>query len=220
MNLKQKIDKSGYVLIDNVGLDHPDQSLKDHLSSFAKPIAYLDLPLVMDLKPQPGYQPASFAGTGEFDMHTDLSWYKKPPKYIAMFCVANESHHGGIPLLSDGWAALADLNEDDATCLKTQNVSFPSPDHINYPALDSPIIDEQSGQLKVRFRYDMLDNPPEPVHRYFKSINHHIIQLNAKPGSLFIFDNERMLHGRTELKAGIKSDRFFKRMYGEAVGLC
>jgi len=215
VDLKQEIEKAGYVHIENVGLDKPDETLYEYVSAIARPISYLELPMIMDLKPQPGYQPASFAGTGEFDLHTDLSWHEKPPKYIGMFCVNNESAHGGIPLLSDGWKALEDLSAEDVEFLQTEPLSFPPPSHIDYTALHGPIVSARNGKKVIRFRYDMLENPGPPVQNYFKAINNHVIGLDIKPGSLFIFDNERMLHGRTELKAGMGSDRHFKRMYGD-----
>lgn len=216
MDLQKEIEKSGYVIVENVGLDNPDGALKAHVSTIAQPIAYLGLPLVMDLRPQPGFQPASYAGTGEFDLHTDLSWHEKPPKYIAMFCIAQERTGGGIPLLADGWQAIEDLTEADLHYLRTEPVTFPPPSHIDYPALSGPIVTERDdGTLFIRFRYDMLENPAPAVTNFNKAINNHIIHLNVSPGTIYIFDNERMLHGRTELKAGLQSDRFFKRMYGD-----
>jgi gamma-butyrobetaine dioxygenase len=218
VELLKELEASGYVFIRNVGLDDPDEALRNYLSSFAEPISYLGLPLVMDLKPQPGFQPASYAGIGEFDLHTDLTWYEKPPKYIAMFCIANEADGGGIPLLADGWQVLASLAEADVQYLKTEPVTFPPPSHIDYPPLSGPIVNEQNGKPVIRFRYDLLDNPPPPITRFFEAVQAHTIYLDVSPGTIYIFDNERMLHGRTELKAGLESNRFFKRMYGEARG--
>jgi alpha-ketoglutarate-dependent taurine dioxygenase len=218
VDLLKEMEKSGYVFIHDIGLDDPDGALQEYLSSFAEPISYLDLPLVMDLKPQPGFQPASYAGTGEFDLHTDLSWFEKPPTYIAMFCVSNEATGGGIPLLADGWRALESLTEADVQYLKTEPVTFPPPSHIDYPPLSGPIVVEQDGKLVIRFRYDMLDNPAAPVRRFFETVQAQVMHLDVSPGTIYIFDNERMLHGRTELKAGLGSNRFFKRMYGEVRG--
>jgi alpha-ketoglutarate-dependent taurine dioxygenase len=216
MDLEKEIKKSGYVIIEDVGLDDPDGALKAHLSTIARPIAYLDLPLVMDLRPRPGFQPASYAGIGEFDLHTDLTWHEKPPKYIAMFCITQESAGGGIPLLADGWQAIEALDEKDVHYLRTEPVTFPPPSHITYPALTGPIVTERdNGELFIRFRYDMLENPAPAVDNFNRAVNKHVIHLNVSPGSIYIFDNERMLHGRTELKAGMQSDRFFKRMYGD-----
>lgn len=213
MNVLQEIEKSGYVYVENVGLNNPDESLEAFVSSFAKPISYLGLPLVMDLRPKPGFQPASYAGTGEFDLHTDLTWYENPPKYIAMFCVSHEAVGGGIPLLADGWQALASLAEADINFLKTQPITFPPPDHIDHAAFHGPIINEHKGKIQVRFRYDLLEAPEPPIRNFFAAINQHLLRLQPSPGSIFAFDNHRMLHGRTELKAGLESNRFFKRIY-------
>jgi alpha-ketoglutarate-dependent taurine dioxygenase len=215
MDLKQEIEKAGYIRVDDLGLDNQDDTLKTYVSAIAEPITYLGLPMVMDLRPQPGFQAASYAGTGVFDLHTDLSWHEKPPKYIGMFCVNTESAHGGIPLLSDGWKALQDLSEEDVAYLKSENITFPPPSHIDYAPLTGPIVQERAGKTLIRFRYDMLEDPAPSIRRYFEAINRHVIYLDVKPGSVFVFDNERMLHGRTELKAGMGSDRFFKRMYGD-----
>ena len=215
MKLRQEIEKEGYVHLENIGLADPNGDLEKYLGSLAKPIAYLGLPLVMDLKPKPGFQPASYAGTGEFDLHTDLSWYETPPKYIGMFCVANESAHGGAPLLSDGWKALNDLEAAEVADLKSNAITFPPPDHIDYAPLTGPIVEEQEGQPMIRFRYDLLTDPGPAVQHFFQAVNRRVIHLDVQPGSIFIFDNHRMLHGRTALKAGLGSDRFFKRMYGQ-----
>lgn len=215
MNLLKAIQEDGYVLVKDVGLDDPDQALETAIAAFARPISYLELPLVMDLKPKPGFQPASYAGTGVFDLHTDLSWFEKPPKYIAMFCVMPESAGGGIPLLADGWQALNSLDAADVAYLQTHPITFPPPDHIDYPALTAPIITAREEGPFIRFRYDLLDNPPQPVQNFFAAVNDNLIHVDVSPGSMFIFDNDRMLHGRTELKGGLTSDRHFKRLYGE-----
>jgi alpha-ketoglutarate-dependent taurine dioxygenase len=217
MDPLSQIKETGYVHLEKLGWDNPNQAMEEFVAPFARPVAYLELPLVMDLRPQPGFQAASYAGTGEFDLHTDLSWFEKPPTYIAMFCVSMEASGGGLPLLADGWQALNDLSEADRHYLKTEPVTFPAPAHIDYPALTGPIVTEQAGKLQIRFRYDLLDDPAPPVRRFFEAVKQRLVQLNVTPGSLFIFDNDRMLHGRTELKAGLASNRFFKRMYAEAV---
>ncbi len=66
---------------------------------------------------------------------------------------------GGISLLADGWQALAQLSEDDIHFLKTEPVTFPPPDHIDYAPLTGPIVVDKKGKAIIRFRFDMLDNP-------------------------------------------------------------
>lgn len=134
-----------------------------------------------------------------------------------MFCVAHESAGGGIPLLADGWQALASLPEPDQQFLKTRSVSFPPPNHINYAPYHGPIAAEADCKFQIRFRYDLLDQPEPPVRRYFDAVKRQLIQLKVFPGSIFVLDNHRLLHGRTELKAGLTSDRHFKRLYAETI---
>jgi len=215
MNLQQTLDQSGFVIIENVGLENPNEALHDTITSISEPISYLGLPLVMDLKPQPGFQPASFAGTGVFDLHTDLSWHEKPPKYLGMFCVMPESAGGGIPLLADGWQALAQMDPADVQFLRSEAVSFPPPSHIDYAPLSGPIVSGQDDQPFIRFRYDMLTDPPPPVSRFNQAINDCRFEVRVPPGTIYLFDNYRMLHGRTGLAAGMNSDRHYKRIYGD-----
>lgn len=80
MNLLQEIEKSGYVLVEGVGIENANQILMEHLEQVGEPITYMELPMIMDLKPQPNFQGMSFAGTDKFTMHTDLSWYENPPQ--------------------------------------------------------------------------------------------------------------------------------------------
>ena len=215
MNLLREIEKSGWVLVEGLGTTNANETLHSYMEAVGVPIAYMDLPMIMDLKPQPNFQGMSFAGTDKFHMHTDLSWYENPPPYIGMFCVSMESAGGGKPLLADSWQIIEQMSDDDIEFLSTEKIAFASPDHIDHEPYPSPIITKQDGKVVLRFRYDLLDNPPAAVTRLFEAINDNIIYVPATAGSLFIFDNLRMLHGRTALLANLDSDRHFKRIYGE-----
>lgn len=215
MDLLNTIAQAGYVLVEGFDIENADQILEEHLAQVGEPISYMDLPMIMNLKPQPNFQGMSFAGTDKFHMHTDLSWYENPPPYIGMFCVSMESAGGGLPLLADSWRILDELSADDIAFLKSELIAFTSPDHIDGAAYTAPILSEHDGKRMLRFRYDLLEEPPAPVTRLFEAINDNIIYVPATAGSLFIFDNLRMLHGRTALKADLASDRHFKRIYGE-----
>lgn len=51
IELLTALEKLGYVVIKGLGLDNPNAGLKKYISAVARPIAYPDLTLVMDLKP-------------------------------------------------------------------------------------------------------------------------------------------------------------------------
>ena len=215
MELLDEIQKSGYVLIDGFDVAEADNILMEYTKQIGDPITYMDLPMIMDLKPQPNSQGMSFAGTDKFHMHTDLSWYENPPPYISMFCVSVESAGGGKNLLADGWKIIEELSADDIEYLENEIIKFDSPDHILDATFQSPILSENRGKRILRFRYDLLETVTAPIQRLFEAINDNIIYLPVSNGTLFIADNFRMLHGRTSLKADLASDRHFKRMYGE-----
>ncbi|MEO1288037.1 MAG: TauD/TfdA family dioxygenase [Chloroflexota bacterium] len=213
--LLQELEQHGYVMVKDLDTQNADDVLHEHMAIVGKPVTYMDLPIIMDLKPQPNFQGMSFAGTDKFHMHTDLSWYENPPVYIGMFCISMESAGGGKPLLADSWKIINEMSDNDIAFLENELIAFASPDHIEHEPYRASILSKRDGQYVLRFRYDLLDEPPAPVTRLFEAINDNIIYVPAEAGSLFIFDNLRMLHGRTALKADLQSDRHFKRIYGE-----
>jgi alpha-ketoglutarate-dependent taurine dioxygenase len=210
-----QLKERGWAYIEGVSLEEPDKALEEIVSSFSKPVKHLDQPLVMDLKPALGAQPASYAGTGEFDLHTDLSWFEKPPKYIAMLCITHDSAGGGIPIISDGRQALQAVSEKEARVLKKLRIHFPAPSHVKLAGHTGPVATQERGSVSFRFRADLLKGKmPAAVARFFEAAKNNSFTLDVKPGSVFIIDNHRMLHGRTEILGGLESERHFKRMYG------
>ena len=129
MEMKEVLDRNGFHIINNFSLTNPDKDFKTFVSEFAKPISYFGQPLIMDMKPKRNFQSASYAGTGYFDLHTDLTFAPNPPKYIAMLCLSSDKI-GGKSLLSDGRKIIQELSEEDLTYLENTSIDFPTPNHV------------------------------------------------------------------------------------------
>jgi len=207
------IEAAGFIEIAPVRTSDPDSFLTDLVGSFAKPVSYFNQPMIMDVRPKKGANPASYAGTGKLDLHTDISWYSTPPMYIAMICI-DPGERGGVPLISDGWKALTDLDQSTVEQLKSREVRFAAPDHVNYSGHTAPIVSQIEGKYRIRFRPDLLkDTMSDSIDRFINAVNKRGRNIVVSPGSIWIADNYRMLHGRTEIPSDVSSKRFFKRMY-------
>jgi alpha-ketoglutarate-dependent taurine dioxygenase len=207
------IHSVGYVQLEAAEVQDPDIYLLELMSSFARPISYFDQPIIMNVKPIKGANPASYAGIGKLDLHTDITWFSTPPKYIVMMCIS-VGEGGGIPLISDGWKALESIDGDTIESLKAHMVSFAAPSHVQYQGHTAPILTQYDGKFRIRYRSDLLrEDATEAINLFSKAVHKQATQLAISPGSIWIVDNYRVLHGRTAIDAGINSHRFLKRVY-------
>jgi len=93
-------------------------------------------------------------------------------------------------------------------------VRFVAPDHVNYSGHTAPIVSQNKDKYRIRFRPDLLkDTISEGIERFLNAANQRARNIVVSPGSIWIVDNYRMLHGRTEISSDVGSKRFFKRMY-------
>ena len=214
MDIRQTIEDRGFVIIQGVDLQDPDQSLTDVVSSFATSTSYFGQPLIMDIKPKPGYQPVSSGGTAWFELHTDLTFHPNPPRYIAMLCIRNDDAGGGTPIIGDAVQSLEEIDEDAREMLRTHAVEFPCPKHVDGPPVIGAIVTQSNSQTRIRYRYDLTEHAPEAVRKFYDRLRINAKEMEISPGTVMIIDNHRMLHGRTEILGGMASNRLFKRMYG------
>ena len=214
-NLFEAIHRDGYIVLHNLSIIDPVAVLHRIISSISKPINYYDQPMAMEVRPRPGFLPASSGGTGEFGLHTDLSFHPIPPRYLAMICIHPGEMDSGLPLLTDGVTAIKRLDVKDKDFLLRHKFSFRKPAHIEGPPHIDTVLKLEDEQFHIRFRADLLaEGIPLPFMKLKDYIQEeaHIVPMNT--GSLYIVDNHRMLHGRTEIKEGLESNRHYVRMYG------
>lgn len=138
-------------------------------------------------------------------LHTDGAFETIPPAVMAMQCeIADDV--GGLTCLVDGYDVYRYLLEADPVGL--QYLFEPDVFHIqrdNQSAQRAIFWHDEQGCLKIAFRSDTVAKISvkphaqpvfERIKQYLANPSHQF-QWHLQPGQILIFDNTRMLHGRT-----------------------
>jgi gamma-butyrobetaine dioxygenase len=149
--------------------------------------------------------------------HTDEPYRASPPGILLFHCIANDQTGGGSSTFVDGFEIAERLRAHDpdgfyALCNNSSSFRRYFTDDVDLIA-EFPIIslDEFSQLCGVRIN-DRVAAPPlipaDQVEVYYRGL-HYLLQqsedpelimhLTLKPGDIAIFDNHRVLHGRTDL---------------------
>ena len=205
-----EIRAAGWGQLDPVDTSDPDDFLLDLISSCFQPVTHFRNPMIMDLRPKRWMDPSSYAGFARVPMHTDRAYVPRPPRYIVMMCVVPDE--GGDPEVADGGEALAMLDEDVRRELHERQFDFRQAADSSCVGFSGPILTPE----KIRFRRDLLPwHAGSAVAQFARALRRCTRRLVVQPGSIWIVDNYRVLHGRTALRRRNASKRHFKRMYAE-----
>jgi gamma-butyrobetaine dioxygenase len=149
--------------------------------------------------------------------HTDEPYRASPPGILLFHCIANDQTGAGSSTFVDGFEIaerlrLHDLEGFNALCNNSQSFRRHFADDVDLIA-EFPIIsvDEFGNLSGVRIN-DRVAAPaiiaPDQVEAYYRGL-HYLLQqsedpalvmhLTLTPGDIVIFDNHRVLHGRTDL---------------------
>jgi alpha-ketoglutarate-dependent taurine dioxygenase len=167
MDILQSIRRSGYFHCVLPELKNARAQLIEFVTSFSEP--YLRdatperTPTVVDIKPVAGQDPHSFQGADRFDLHTDYSWLKRPPRYATLLCIHPESAGGGEALLVDGFDTLERFSRQERHELREQRYTFDTHrDSVTQRSLSAPILVGE-GPFSIRFRRDLMQEELAPV---------------------------------------------------------
>ena len=149
--------------------------------------------------------------------HTDEPYRASPPGILLFHCIANDQTGAGSSTFVDGFEIAERLRAHDlqgfnALCNNSQPFRRHFADDVDLIA-EFPLIsvDEFGHLCGVRIN-DRVAAPamiaPDQVEAYYRGL-HYLLQqsedpqlilhLTLKPGDIVIFDNHRVLHGRTDL---------------------
>jgi len=145
-------------------------------------------------------------------LHTDLSNQETPPGYQFLHCLANESA-GGESIFADGFRILEDLRKENSAYFKllaNQAVPFRFHDDDHDICHHHPVInlDHQGNIVELKYNAHLasiFDLPDDIMHDYYLAYRDlmarvrspkYRITLKLTEGTMAVFDNRRVLHGR------------------------
>jgi gamma-butyrobetaine dioxygenase len=146
-------------------------------------------------------------------LHTDLTNQELPPGFQFLHCLANEAE-GGESLFCDGYAVAEDLKLEDPDAFAALcDISIPFRFHDDQTDIRSRkrviTCDENGDVIEICFNAhlaDFLDIAPDLMPRYYRAYQKfmamtrdpkYILNLKLKGGEMVVFDNRRVLHGRS-----------------------
>ena len=132
-------------------------------------------------------------------LHTDRSGVAAPPGLIILYC-EHQAEDGGLSTFTDGSRVYATLDGQTLDALqRAHSAIFFGGDEPYRGAVFEPAGDH--GRVALRFRYDsygyFAPDVVEALPHWWEAVNAHLIGFRLNPGSGYIVQNDRWLHGRT-----------------------
>lgn len=161
-------------------------------------------------KPNPNNQAYT---SDALPLHTDLPNQELPPGYQFLHCRSNEAI-GGESTFLDGFAAAKQLKEEDADhfkLLSSYDIPFCFKDQTHHLTERKPVIVlSQDGEVnEINYNAHIAGTfmlPQDSMRAYYRAYRHFmqilrdpslIICFKSAPGQMVVFDNRRVLHGRS-----------------------
>lgn len=148
---------------------------------------------------------------------TDGKVYRvSPPKMVALQCV-QPAKRGGVSFLVDGHKILSDLSRTNPSMITKLSESSIAMCRDSHLLAHAPVIGKlPTGFHALRFSYDRDLHASKETLRILSLFNRRYVQnssyithLPLKEREILVFDNHRLLHGRT----GVEGDRLLRRIW-------
>ena len=158
--------------------------------------------------------PNNLAYTSEaLPLHTDLPNQELPPGFQLLHCERNGAEGGGSTFM-DAFNVAEEVRKADPDAfhlLSSIPVPYRFTDRTTDIRIHRPVInlDERGRVHDVRYNAHLmaaLDMPAETMVAYYSAFRlfmaetrkaHHLVTLKLAPGDMAVFDNRRIMHGRT-----------------------
>ena len=208
----KQLDQDGLILVKD--MPNTPQALDD----IAHRIDYqrqTNFGVTFEVRSEPN--PINLAYTAlALPLHTDLTNQETPPGYQFLHCLANDTE-GGESVFADGLKVLEDLREESPKhfdMLATVAIPFRFHDNAHDIRHHHPVInlDHQGNIVELKYNAHLasvFDLPEAIMHDYYLAYRDlmgrlrqpkYRMQYRLKAGEMVVFDNRRVLHGRTEFE--------------------
>lgn len=212
----KRLDRDGLILVKNM------PSTSQALDEVAHRIDYqrqTNFGVTFEVRSEP--KPINLAYTSlALPLHTDLTNQETPPGYQFLHCLVNEAE-GGESVFADGLRVLEDLRKEapeQFDILANNAIPFRFHDDEHDIRHHHPVINlDHEGNI-VELKYNahlasIFDLPEAIMHEYYLAYRElmarlqsarYRIQFKLTEGTMAVFDNRRVLHGRTAFEANGK----------------
>lgn len=207
-----------YEAIRDYGLVHivdgpPERGMAERLALKIGPLEDTNFGRVFDLKSDPDSYTIG-ATNHPATLHTDNSYRNMPTGVIAIHCIQASDPDTGFSLFADGFNLARKLQQTDPEAyevLCTVPITFNRRYQEAIVMARAPIISRERDGRVIGFRFQdrsmaPLDVEPSQADQVFDAIAalmKHIddpqnqLKLRLAPGEAILFDNHRLMHGRT-----------------------
>lgn len=197
------LHERGYVYLDKIpdGFDHTGfcrEMVGELMPQYDGKLEYL-------IRAEEEFQHLSHSlTTNPLKPHTDgYEFTGPPPRYIALWCLFPPADSGGRTTLCDVYRFLETLSAEERQTLAQRRYRFVSgiEDTSIVRSASHPMIEEREGSPPiVRFSIDFVE-----ADSFLRDINqrllshdeHNHVAVAFETNALLVFDNLRMVHGRT-----------------------
>lgn len=205
----KQLDQDGLILVKD--MPGTEQALDDvaHRIDYQR---QTNFGVTFEVRSEPN--PINLAYTAlALPLHTDLSNQETPPGYQFLHCLANDSA-GGESVFADGLKVLEDMREEASeyfNMLATVAIPFRFHDESHDIRHHHPVInlDHQGNIVELKYNAHLasiFDLPESMMHDYYLAYrdlmarlreSKYRINYRLNAGEMVVFDNRRVLHGRT-----------------------
>lgn len=200
------------------------------LAHFGRIVPQLNGEETYEVTLKPGFDNLPYSQSkNEIGPHTEAPVYDPPPKYLALHCHRQAKCGGGQTMLADGFALYASLRPALQQWMVQNEVAFSSsaaPGVSGRQLHRARLLEERDGARVFRFSYNQFHygdvNPSEKdmassslgqyagtplgeiaqlAERFFYD---NVIPVLIPENSILIWDNQRMMHARSEFKDPVR----------------
>ena len=211
---QRRLDQWGYVVVPDVG---NLAAAEEIVRSVGELIPQYNGDLTHEVTYRPGNDHKAYSQSANTILaHTEAPGWHPSPAYLALFCHRQARCGGGHTDLLDVRKLVGALDADELALMTDAELHFPGPDGGIHSAMLST---DAAGDTVARFSYNLLttsdydptldadvDHGRLPLGEAGRRLAHRVSDLFRElrtgvlipDGSLLIWDNQRMLHARSE----------------------